>query len=94
MIDREHVRHIAALARLTLTEKEVETFTGQLGSILQYVEQLNAVETENAGTTALTAPLCDRLRDDVEQPSLSREKLLRNGPRVKNNHFAVPKVIG
>ena len=94
MIDRDKVRHVAALARLVLTEKEIETFTVQLGSILQYVEQLNAVDTGSVGPVSLAVSRDDPLRDDTERPSLSREELLGNGPRVKNNHFAVPKVIG
>jgi aspartyl-tRNA(Asn)/glutamyl-tRNA(Gln) amidotransferase subunit C len=93
MIDQKHVRHIAALARLTLSENEVEMFTEQLASILQYVEQLNKVDTENVVATSFVSLLHDPLRDDVIQPSLSTEILLHNGPRVKKNHFAVPKII-
>jgi aspartyl-tRNA(Asn)/glutamyl-tRNA(Gln) amidotransferase subunit C len=94
MIDRDKVMHVAALARLTLTEKEIETFTVQLGSILEYVEQLNAVDTESVGPVSPAVSRSGPLRADIERPSLSREELLGNGPRVKNNHFAVPKVIG
>jgi aspartyl/glutamyl-tRNA(Asn/Gln) amidotransferase, C subunit len=93
MIDREHVKHIASLARLALSEKEIEMFTGQLGSILQYADQLGKVDTANVEPTSFVSPRRDPLRDDAVQPSLPREKLLQNGPRVKNGHFAVPKVI-
>lgn len=47
MIDRQHLLHIAKLARLKLSQEELETFTVSLGSILNYVEQLNSVETDN-----------------------------------------------
>jgi aspartyl-tRNA(Asn)/glutamyl-tRNA(Gln) amidotransferase subunit C len=93
MIDREHVKHIADLARLTLTEKEIEMFTVQLGSILLYADQLGAVDTGNVEPASFVSPRRDPLRDDAIQPSLPREKLLQNGPLVKKGHFAVPKVI-
>jgi len=94
MITREQVLHIAHLARLKLTEAEIESFTRQLGSILDYVEQLNKVDTGSVEPTSLTLPAQDYLRDDTEKPSLSPEKVLANGPSVKKQHFAVPKVIG
>jgi aspartyl-tRNA(Asn)/glutamyl-tRNA(Gln) amidotransferase subunit C len=93
MIDREHIKHIADLARLSLSEKEIGLFTGQLGSILQYADQLGTVDTANVEPTSFVSPRRDPLRDDVERPSLPREKLLQNGPLVKKGHFAVPKVI-
>ncbi|MGB7568744.1 MAG: Asp-tRNA(Asn)/Glu-tRNA(Gln) amidotransferase subunit GatC [Chitinivibrionales bacterium] len=93
MINREHVKHIAELARLALSEKEVEMFTGQLDSVLQYSDQLNKVDTADVEPTSFVSPERDPLRDDVIQPSLPREKLLQNGPNVKKGHFAVPKVI-
>lgn len=93
MIDRDLVQHIASLARLALSEKEIEMFTEQLGSILQYADQLGTVDTGNVEPASFVSPLRDPLRDDVVQPSLPKEELMRNGPRVKNGHFAVPKVI-
>jgi aspartyl/glutamyl-tRNA(Asn/Gln) amidotransferase, C subunit len=93
MIDREHVKHIASLARLALSEHEIEMFTGQLGSILEYADQLGKVDTENVEPASFVSPRRDPLRDDVEQSSLPREKLLQNGPCIKKGHFAVPKVI-
>jgi aspartyl-tRNA(Asn)/glutamyl-tRNA(Gln) amidotransferase subunit C len=94
MIDREHVLHIARLARLKLTDDEVEDFTRQMGSILEYVEQLDQSPTEGVEATSVMAREHDSLRDDVPVLSLDREAILRNGPQVKLDHFAVPKVIG
>jgi aspartyl-tRNA(Asn)/glutamyl-tRNA(Gln) amidotransferase subunit C len=94
MIDREHVLHIARLARLKLTEEEIVSFTGQLSSILEYVEQLNKVDTGNIEPTSLMAPSHGQLREDVEVQSLSRDQVLSNGPNVKKDCFAIPKVIG
>lgn len=94
MIDRNHVIHIAKLARLAVSEQEIAIFTGQLDAILAYSEQLNAADTTGVEPTSYVVPLHDPLRDDKEIPSLPREELLRNGPLVKNGYFAVPKIIG
>lgn len=94
MIDREHVLHIARLARLKLMDEEVEQFSRQLGSILEYVEQLENAPTEGVDPTSIMVQDHDSMRDDEPIPSLQRDELLRNGPLIKENHFAVPKVIG
>jgi len=94
MIDREHVLHIAKLARLRLSDDEVEHFTGQLDSIISYVEKLESAPTEGIAPVDTVALLHDALRDDNLVPSLDQESILRNGPQVKLDHFAVPKVIG
>jgi aspartyl-tRNA(Asn)/glutamyl-tRNA(Gln) amidotransferase subunit C len=94
MIDREQVLRVAELARLRISEDEVEKFTDQLGSILEFVEQLKSVDTAEVEPTCFLEPLHDPTRPDVEKPSLSREDLLQNGPKVKNGFFAIPKVIG
>jgi aspartyl-tRNA(Asn)/glutamyl-tRNA(Gln) amidotransferase subunit C len=93
MIDKKLVQHIADLARLSLSDEETEEFAHQLASILGYVEQLNKVDTSNVEPTALVAPAHDPLRQDEPTPSLPPDKLLQNGPKVKNGYFAVPKVI-
>lgn len=94
MISREQVLHVAKLARLKLTEQEVESFTGQIGSILEHIEQLNKVNTDNVEPTNFMVPKHDPLRDDVEVQSLPQEQILMNGPNTKKGCFAVPKVIG
>jgi aspartyl-tRNA(Asn)/glutamyl-tRNA(Gln) amidotransferase subunit C len=93
MIDKDHVKYIADLSRLSLTNAETEAFTHQLGSILGHIDELNKVDTSGVEPTAFIAPGRDPMRDDEESPSLPREKLLQNGPKVKNGYFAVPKVI-
>jgi aspartyl-tRNA(Asn)/glutamyl-tRNA(Gln) amidotransferase subunit C len=93
MIDKDIVKHIASLARLSLSDDEVESYSRQLGSILTYVEQLNKIDTSGVEPTAFIAPAHDPLRSDTETGSLSPEKLLANGPKVTLGHFAVPKVI-
>ncbi len=94
MIDRELVQKIAHLARLKITSEEVESYTSHLDSILEYIQQLNTVDTTNVEPTNFMAPAHDPLRDDGEVSSLTHEEILQNGPIVKKEHFAIPKVIG
>jgi aspartyl-tRNA(Asn)/glutamyl-tRNA(Gln) amidotransferase subunit C len=94
MIDRDTVLHIAKLARLSLTEQELEKITVQLGSTLEYIDQLNRADTSNVEPTCFIAPLHDPLRDDTLRPSLTQQEVLQNGPSVKKGFFAIPKVIG
>jgi aspartyl-tRNA(Asn)/glutamyl-tRNA(Gln) amidotransferase subunit C len=93
MIDKKVVKHIANLSRLSLSEEETDSFAGQLGSILEYMEQLNRADTSGVEPTSFVAPQHDPLRDDRETASLPVEEILKNGPKVQNNHFSVPKVI-
>jgi aspartyl-tRNA(Asn)/glutamyl-tRNA(Gln) amidotransferase subunit C len=93
MINKDVVKHIADLSRLSLSDTEVESYSRQLGSILSYVEHLDKVDTSGVEPTAFIAPAHDPLRDDTETPSLSPEELLANGPKVALGHFAVPKII-
>jgi len=94
MIDRNHVLHIARLARLRLTEEEVQHFTHQIGSILSYVDQLESAPTDGITPADTIAAIHDADRKDVVRRSLDRDEILKNGPQVKDDHFAVPKVIG
>ncbi len=94
MIDRDAVLHIARLARLNLTEEEVGNITNQLGSTLEYIDQLNKADTENVEPTNFVSPVHDPLRDDTLKSSLTQDETLQNGPVVKKGHFAIPKVIG
>lgn len=94
MINSELVQKIASLARLKLTDEEIENFTKQMNSTLDYVNQLGSADTSGVEPTSLMVPAHDPLRDDVETESLSHDEILSNGPNVKKDHFAIPKVIG
>ncbi len=93
MIDKKVVEHIANLAKLEVTEDEKASFTKELDSILEYMEQLNSANTEGVEPTSFMVPEHDPFRDDREKESLPAEKTLQNGPSVKKGFFAVPKVI-
>jgi aspartyl-tRNA(Asn)/glutamyl-tRNA(Gln) amidotransferase subunit C len=94
-LTRQDVQRIAELARLALTEEELDLFTRQLGDILTYVEQIRALDTSGVTPTSqvLNRPL---ERDDAAQPMLSRADLLRNAPdaALEAGLFKVPRVIG
>jgi len=92
-LDEQHVRHIAHLARLKLTDEEVRRFAGQLSTILEYVASLNELDTSAIPPTAHALPICNVLRDDVVQPSLPVEVSLANAPQSRNGFFQVPKVL-
>jgi len=89
------VQRIAELARLALTDDELDLFTRQLGDILTYVEQIRALDTSGVAPTSqvLNRPV---EREDETQPTLSRADLLRNAPdaALEAGLFKVPRVIG
>lgn len=92
-ITREEVLKIARLARLSLTDAEVESMTPQLDAILEYVDQLKGLDTTNVIPTVASADRATPLRDDVVRDSLSQEAALANGPRVGGGGFLVPRVV-
>jgi aspartyl-tRNA(Asn)/glutamyl-tRNA(Gln) amidotransferase subunit C len=89
----EQVRHIAKLARIAMSDEEIERLAPELNNILGWVEQLGEVNTE--GVEPLTAVIDQklRLRDDVVTEGNIREEVLANAPEAQHGFFAVPKVI-
>ncbi len=92
-IDREQVRKVAKLARLDLTEAEIEEFTGQLGAILEYVEKMNELDTAAVEPLAHCLPIHNVLRADEVRESLGTEKTLVNAPQRDGPFFKVPKIL-
>ena len=94
-LTRQDVQRIAELARLALTDDELDLFTRQLGDILTYVEQIRALDTSGVAPTSqvLNRPV---EREDETLPTLSRADLLRNAPdaALEAGLFKVPRVIG
>ena len=90
----DDVKHVAKLARLSLTPDKLEKFAGQLESILHYVEKINAVDTKGVEPMAHALPVKNVLRPDVAEPGLPLEKVLQNAPETDGPFFKVPKVIG
>ena len=92
-ITKKDVAHVAKLARLTLSEKEVELYTGQLSKILAYVEQLGTLDTKNIAPTTHTVSPSKVLRNDAVRPSLPQDKVLENAPEKAKGCFKVPRII-
>jgi len=92
-IDAEQVRKVAKLARLELTDAEVQEFTGQLGAILGYVDKLNELETTDVEPLAHCLPITNVLRKDEVRESLGTEQVLANAPQRDGSFFKVPKIL-
>jgi aspartyl-tRNA(Asn)/glutamyl-tRNA(Gln) amidotransferase subunit C len=92
-LSREEVEHIADLARLELSEREVSTYQEQLSAILEHFQRLQELETEGIPPTATVLPLRSVMRDDEVQPSLERDAVLKNAPDTKDGCFRVPAVL-
>ncbi len=87
------VEHIAALARLRLTDEEKARFAQQLSAVLDYMAKLKQVDTAHIAPTATVLPLRSVLREDVVAPSLAPETLLSNAPAAEAGMFKVPPVL-
>ena len=92
-IDQSEVKKVAKLARLELTETELEEFTSQLSAILDYVAKMNELDTEDVEPLAHCLPISNVFRQDVVKPSLGTEKALANAPERDNEFFKVPKIL-
>jgi aspartyl-tRNA(Asn)/glutamyl-tRNA(Gln) amidotransferase subunit C len=93
-ITRAEVEHVARLARLALRDDEIESLTIQLGSILDHVAQVSALDTREVPPTAHPLPLVNVLRPDVVRPSLSRDEVLAAAPDAEEGRFRVPRILG
>jgi len=92
-IDQKQVMKVAKLARLQLTEAEIEEFTGQLIAILDYVEKMNELDTADVQPLAHCLPISNVLREDIAKESLGTEKTLANAPERDGDFFKVPKIL-
>ncbi len=92
-IDSEQVRKVAKLSRLELSDAEVAEFTGQLGAILEYVEQMNELDTADVEPLAHCLPISNVFRADEIKPSLGTDKALANAPEREGPFFKVPKIL-
>lgn len=92
-VDTNTVRKIASLARIAVTDSEVEAMTGELNNILGWVEQLGEVATDGVEPLAAVIPNHLRLREDVITDGDIRDGVLANAPQAEHGFFAVPKVI-
>lgn len=92
-ITEAEVRNVAKLSRLELSEAEVAEFTGQLESILEYVDKLGELDTENVKPLAHCLAVSNRFRADEVKESAGTEKILANAPQRNDSYFIVPKIL-
>ena len=90
MIDRDQVLHVAKLARLRVSDDEVDRMAEELSKILEHVETMNELDLEGVEPTSHVVDLTNVLREDVPRPCLSREKALEQAPDAADGGFRVP----
>jgi aspartyl-tRNA(Asn)/glutamyl-tRNA(Gln) amidotransferase subunit C len=93
-ITEDEVLYVADLARLDLDEAAIDKFAGQIGTILDYVDKLNEVDTEGIRPTSHAISLTNAFREDEQKEHLGREQAQANAPEKENGNFIVPKVVG
>jgi len=93
VISRDDVVHVARLARLALTDAELETMREQLNAILSHIDALRGVDTAGIEPTSHAVPQFNVVRDDDPRPCLSVEEMLANAPDRAGDFFRVPRII-
>jgi aspartyl-tRNA(Asn)/glutamyl-tRNA(Gln) amidotransferase subunit C len=93
-ISRDDVAHVARLARLSLSDDELGTFTAQLGAILAHAADVEALDLAGVEPTSHPYPLVNVLRDDVPGPTLPRDEALAGAPAAEDGRFRVPTILG
>jgi aspartyl-tRNA(Asn)/glutamyl-tRNA(Gln) amidotransferase subunit C len=92
-ISKAEVEHVALLARLEFSESEMERFTSQMNSILEYMDKLKALDTSRVDPTFHAVSRKNVFREDLVLPSFPQELSLRNAPDGDRGFFRVPKII-
>lgn len=92
-ITQADVEHVAALARLALSDDELVRFTDELGGILEHAEDLTALDLDGVEPTAHPLPLTNVVRPDQVRPSLPRDEVLAQAPAVEDGRFRVPRIL-
>ena len=93
-ITPEEVAHVAHLARLELSQDELEMFTEQLGDVLEHAADVEALDLDHVEPMAHTVPLRNVVRLDSVTPSLDRDEVLSQAPEAEDGQFRVPQILG
>jgi aspartyl-tRNA(Asn)/glutamyl-tRNA(Gln) amidotransferase subunit C len=93
-ISRDEVAHVAQLARLELTDEELDMFTGQLGAVLDHAADVEALELHDVPPTSHPYPLSNVLRPDVVSATVDTAEVLDAAPQVEDGRFRVPPILG
>jgi aspartyl-tRNA(Asn)/glutamyl-tRNA(Gln) amidotransferase subunit C len=91
---REDVAKVARLARLTLSDEELDLFTGQLARVLEHASDMNALDLAGVIPTAHPFGLINVVREDVVAACLDRDEVLSAAPDTEDGRFAVPRIVG
>ena len=94
MLTPDEVAHVATLARLELTNEEIERYAEQLSTVLEHVETIRRLDISDVPPTSHALPVADVLRDDVVTPSLTQEAVLQAAPLTESGRFRVPRILG
>ena len=92
-IDKDKIKHISKLARISLDSKKSDSLAKDLSSIFKFIEQLNELNTDNVEPLTSIAETTLRFRDDKITSENIREKILKNSPEKNDDFFVVPKVV-
>jgi aspartyl-tRNA(Asn)/glutamyl-tRNA(Gln) amidotransferase subunit C len=93
-LTREEVAHVAKLARLQLSDDELDLFTVQLAKVLDHARDVEALDVADVPPTMHPYPITNVLRADVPRPSLDRDEVLSEAPSTESGMFRVPPVLG
>ena len=92
-LSEKDVQYVAKLSRLEITDQETAKYTQQLANILEYVEQLNKLDTSKVEPMTHVLDLKNVFREDELKPSLTQGEVLSNGPELQSGHFKVPRIM-
>ncbi len=93
-LSRDDAAYVARLARIDLTDEELDLYASQLAVVLDHAAQVAALDTTGVEPTAHPLPLKNVFRDDVPRPSLDRGEVLSQAPAVEDDRFLVPRILG
>jgi aspartyl-tRNA(Asn)/glutamyl-tRNA(Gln) amidotransferase subunit C len=93
-ISKDEVAHVARLARLSLSDDELERFTRQLGAVLDHARDVESLDTAGVPPTAHPLPIRNVFREDELVPALDRDEVLSQAPAVEDHKFRVPRILG
>ncbi|MDP9823768.1 Asp-tRNA(Asn)/Glu-tRNA(Gln) amidotransferase subunit GatC [Nocardioides massiliensis] len=93
-ITRDEVAHLADLARIDLSEAEIDKLAPQLAVILEAIESIADVATDDIAPTSHAVPLTNVFREDVVRPGLTAAEALAGAPATEDQRFAVPRILG
>ncbi|MEQ8718748.1 MAG: Asp-tRNA(Asn)/Glu-tRNA(Gln) amidotransferase subunit GatC [Acidimicrobiales bacterium] len=93
-ISRDDVAHVARLARLALTDDELDRFTGQLDAVLDHARDVEALDLDDVEPTSHPYRLVNVMRDDVVNSSVDRAEVLAAAPAAEDHQFRVPSILG